>query len=121
MGLSRIGFLITPLLKHVKQKQKGAERLLLPSVEGHQSGKWIVIDSGKVIIHALDEKARAYYNLESLWTTELSTNTHNQVDTGPWFRKQGARGVFVIGAPLPSNRLDTERRDGTWECICSPG
>ncbi|OVA14677.1 Protein Iojap/ribosomal silencing factor RsfS [Macleaya cordata] len=63
----------------VKQKQKGAERLLLPSVEGHQSGKWIVVDSGKVIIHALDEKARAYYNLESLWTTDLSTNSHNQI------------------------------------------
>ena len=26
------------------------------------------LGSGKVIIHALDEKARAYYNLEGLWT-----------------------------------------------------
>ncbi|KAF8378137.1 hypothetical protein HHK36_029474 [Tetracentron sinense] len=55
-----------------KQKQKGAQRLLLPSVQGQEGGKWIVIDSGTVIVHALDEKARAYYNLESLWTTEMS-------------------------------------------------
>ncbi|RDX94684.1 Protein Iojap-related, mitochondrial, partial [Mucuna pruriens] len=51
-----------------KQKQRGAERMMLPSVQGQEGGKWIVIDSGIVIVHALDEKARAYYNLEGLWT-----------------------------------------------------
>ncbi|TKY47742.1 Iojap-related protein [Spatholobus suberectus] len=56
------------LIYKAKQKQKGAERMMLPSVEGQAGGKWIVIDSGKVIVHALDEKARAYYNLEGLWT-----------------------------------------------------
>ncbi|XP_077210254.1 lojap-related protein [Tasmannia lanceolata] len=56
------------LIHQVKQKQNGAKRLLLPSVQGLEGGKWIVIDSGSVIVHALDEKARAYYNLESLWT-----------------------------------------------------
>ncbi|KAI4336615.1 hypothetical protein L6164_015119 [Bauhinia variegata] len=58
------------LIYKAKQKQKGSQRLMLPSVEGQVGGKWIVIDSGKVIIHALDEKARAYYNLESLWNCE---------------------------------------------------
>lgn len=56
------------LIYKAKQKQRGAERMMLPSVEGQAGGKWIVIDSGKVIVHALDEKARAYYNLEGLWT-----------------------------------------------------
>ncbi|KAL6186376.1 hypothetical protein ACLB2K_042496 [Fragaria x ananassa] len=53
-----------------KQKQKGAQRLVLPTVEGQEGGKWIVIDSGKVIVHALDENARAYYNLETLWAAK---------------------------------------------------
>ncbi|XP_073013982.1 protein Iojap-related, mitochondrial [Typha latifolia] len=66
------------LIHKVKQKQKGSERLLLPSVEGHVGGKWIVIDSGTVIVHALDEKARIYYNLESLWTKEMSPKVPNQ-------------------------------------------
>ncbi|QHO15385.1 Protein Iojap-related [Arachis hypogaea] len=57
------------LIYKAKQKQKGADRMMLPSVEGQAGGKWIVIDSGKVIVHALDEKARAYYNLEGLWTS----------------------------------------------------
>ncbi|KAG5240275.1 protein Iojap-related [Salix suchowensis] len=60
------------LIYKAKQKQKGARRMTLPSVEGQEGGKWIVIDSGKVIVHALDEKARAYYNLESLWTSDVS-------------------------------------------------
>uniref|UniRef100_A0A803L132 Uncharacterized protein n=1 Tax=Chenopodium quinoa TaxID=63459 RepID=A0A803L132_CHEQI len=53
-----------------KQKQKEAKRMLLPSVEGEESGNWIVVDSGSVIVHALDEKARAYYDLESRWAKE---------------------------------------------------
>ncbi|XP_040375228.1 protein Iojap-related, mitochondrial isoform X2 [Rosa chinensis] len=60
------------LIYKSKQKQKGAQRLVLPTVEGQEGGKWIVIDSGKVIVHALDENARAYYNLETLWTTKPS-------------------------------------------------
>uniref|UniRef100_A0A5B7BXJ6 Protein Iojap-related, mitochondrial n=1 Tax=Davidia involucrata TaxID=16924 RepID=A0A5B7BXJ6_DAVIN len=66
------------LIYKVKQKQKGATRMLLPSVEGQEGGKWIVIDSGTVIIHALDEKVRAYYNLERLWTTENSDKEQSQ-------------------------------------------
>ncbi|XP_004310047.1 PREDICTED: protein Iojap-related, mitochondrial [Fragaria vesca subsp. vesca] len=58
------------LIYKSKQKQKGAPRLVLPTVEGQEGGKWIVIDSGKVIVHALDENARAYYNLETLWTAK---------------------------------------------------
>ncbi|KAJ1685816.1 hypothetical protein LUZ63_017206 [Rhynchospora breviuscula] len=60
------------LIHKVKQKQRGSDRLILPSVEGSEAGKWIVVDSGTIIVHALDEKARAYYNLESLWTKEAS-------------------------------------------------
>ncbi|KAK9117477.1 hypothetical protein Sjap_016424 [Stephania japonica] len=67
------------LIYKVKQKQRGAEKLWMPSVEGHEGGKWIVIDSGNVIVHALEEKARAYYNLESLWTSEMLTKGPNEV------------------------------------------
>ncbi|KAM7464719.1 hypothetical protein LguiA_032840 [Lonicera macranthoides] len=66
------------LHEQVKQKQKGSKRVLLPSVEGQEGGKWIVIDSGALIIHALDEKVRAYYNLEKLWTTEESNKEQSQ-------------------------------------------
>ncbi|KVH97844.1 Oligomerization domain-containing protein, partial [Cynara cardunculus var. scolymus] len=63
---------------HVKQKQPGAKRMLLPSVEGQEGGNWIVIDSGSLIVHAFDEKARAYYNLEQLWTSKESSKEQSQ-------------------------------------------
>ena len=34
---------------------------------------------GTIIIHALDEKARAYYNLEKRWTGETLSKEHTQV------------------------------------------
>ncbi|KAL8230104.1 hypothetical protein R6Q57_015004 [Mikania cordata] len=74
------------LIYKVKQKQTGAKRMLLPSVEGQEGGNWIVIDSGSLIVHALDEKARAYYNLEQLWTSKESTNEQSQ-DLGQAFVK----------------------------------
>ncbi|PAN16517.1 hypothetical protein PAHAL_3G065900 [Panicum hallii] len=66
------------LLYKIKQKQKGSDRKLMPSVEGQQGGKWVVIDSGSIIIHALEERARAYYDLESIWSKEVSPNTSVQ-------------------------------------------
>ncbi|TVU51806.1 hypothetical protein EJB05_03251 [Eragrostis curvula] len=51
----------------------------MPSVQGQQAGKWVVIDSGSIIIHALEERAREYYNLESIWSKEVSPNTSVQV------------------------------------------
>ncbi|CAN6330908.1 unnamed protein product [Urochloa humidicola] len=66
------------LLYKIKQKQKGSDRILMPSVEGQQAGKWVVIDSGSIIIHALEERAREYYDLESIWSKEVSPNTSVQ-------------------------------------------
>ncbi|XP_057786248.1 protein Iojap-related, mitochondrial-like [Salvia miltiorrhiza] len=79
MTFSVLDQLCWPLANmQVKQKQRGAKRILLPSVVGQEGGKWIVIDSGKLIVHAVDEKARAYYNFEGLWTAKPSNIEDNQ-------------------------------------------
>ncbi|XP_010556167.1 PREDICTED: protein Iojap-related, mitochondrial [Tarenaya hassleriana] len=75
------------LIHKVKQKQKGAKQLVLPSVEGQEGGKWIVIDSGKVVVHALDEKARDYFDLENIWTAEESKEEHPVQELGKAFVK----------------------------------
>ena len=35
--------------------------------EGHNEGRWIVIDYGSVIVHVFHQEERSYYNLERLW------------------------------------------------------
>lgn len=37
-------------------------------VEGWQSGEWIALDYGDVIVHVFDEVSHEYYDLEHLWS-----------------------------------------------------
>lgn len=36
--------------------------------EGYQSGEWIVVDYGEVIIHIFKKQTREFYSLERLWS-----------------------------------------------------
>ena len=36
-------------------------------LQGSQSGKWVLLDFGGVIVHLFDKEAREYYNLERIW------------------------------------------------------
>jgi ribosome-associated protein len=35
--------------------------------EGKNSGDWVIIDAGAIVIHVLTEESREYYSLDSLW------------------------------------------------------
>lgn len=37
------------------------------NVDGYQSKGWLVLDYGNVIVHAMLEETRRYYDLERLW------------------------------------------------------
>ncbi|HOB87270.1 MAG TPA: ribosome silencing factor [Bacillota bacterium] len=48
-----------------KIKEAGYSRL---SLQGYEEGWWVVIDYGSVVIHVFQREARAFYNLERLWS-----------------------------------------------------
>lgn len=48
-----------------KLREAGAE---IVGVEGEESGEWVLVDLGHVIVHVMHPAVREYYNLEELWT-----------------------------------------------------
>ena len=47
-----------------KVREAGVEIL---STEGEDSGEWILVDLGAVVVHIMQPTIRSYYNLEELW------------------------------------------------------
>ena len=40
---------------------------ILPHIEGHRGGTWILQDYGDVVVPLFDTEARAFYDLDRLW------------------------------------------------------
>lgn len=58
--------------RHVKRLgetviQHAKREGLQPGVEGLTESEWVLIDLGGVIVHIMQPKTRAYYQLEKLW------------------------------------------------------
>ncbi len=58
---------VKALADNVQQKLKGLGTQVL-SVEGEQTGEWVLVDLGAIIVHVMQPTIRQYYNLEELWT-----------------------------------------------------
>ncbi len=37
------------------------------SIEGLDTGEWVLVDCGNAVVHILQPQLRAFYNLEELW------------------------------------------------------
>ncbi|MES5046117.1 ribosome silencing factor [Rhizobium nepotum] len=52
------------LLKDMKDERFGSAR-----VEGLETGDWVLIDAGDIIVHVFRPEIRVFYNIEKMWAT----------------------------------------------------
>ncbi|MCD6679636.1 MAG: ribosome silencing factor [Burkholderiaceae bacterium] len=57
------------LAAHVRDKVKQAGAPVV-SVEGVDTGEWVLVDLGDIVVHVMQPAIRQYYNLEELWGTK---------------------------------------------------
>ncbi len=50
-----------------KLKESGIDTI---GVEGEESGEWVLVDLGTIVVHIMQPAVRAHYNLEELWGSE---------------------------------------------------
>jgi ribosome-associated protein len=61
-----------------KLKELGAH---VYGVEGEQSGEWVLVDIGDIVVHVMQPTVRQYYNLEELWTAAKKLPKPRKVKT----------------------------------------
>jgi ribosome-associated protein len=63
---------VNALAQHVRDAMKEAGAPII-GVEGEESGEWVLVDCGDIVVHVMQPAVRLYYNLEELWTPPAPT------------------------------------------------
>ena len=79
---------------HDKVREAGAPVL---SMEGGDTGEWVLVDLGDVVVHIMQPAIRDYYRLEDLWG-EVPVSLEDI--TKPFRKKAVARKPSGSGAPV---------------------
>ena len=64
---------------HDKVREAGADVL---SIEGEDSGEWVLVDLGSIVVHVMQPAIRAHYRLEELWNTAPASRKPAQAAAG---------------------------------------
>jgi ribosome-associated protein len=57
---------VKALARNVSEKAREAGGEVI-SIEGEDTGEWVLVDIGDIVVHVMQPTVRQYYNLEELW------------------------------------------------------
>ena len=60
---------VRSLAQNVQDKVREAGGHVI-STEGEDSGEWVLVDLGDIVVHVMQPAIRSYYNLEELWSAK---------------------------------------------------
>ena len=58
------------LADHIVEALKKSGYTHIP-VEGKDTGEWVLVDAGDIIVHIFKPDIRSYYNLEKMWSVAV--------------------------------------------------
>lgn len=56
------------LARNVQEKVEEAGGQIV-GIEGEDTGEWVLVDTGDIVVHIMQPAIRAHYRLEELWQT----------------------------------------------------
>lgn len=62
---------VASMATHLREKIKASGRKA-PAVEGLERADWVLVDAGDVIAHLFRPEVRSFYNLEKMWSVDLT-------------------------------------------------
>ncbi|MBI5785295.1 MAG: ribosome silencing factor [Rhodocyclales bacterium] len=57
---------VKALARNVREKVEAAGGEVI-GIEGEDTGEWVLVDLGIIVVHVMQPAVRNYYNLEELW------------------------------------------------------
>jgi ribosome-associated protein len=70
---------VKALARNVREKVEEAGGEVI-GVEGEDSGEWVLVDLGSIVVHVMQPAVRSYYNLEELWQVKAKRATSRSDD-----------------------------------------
>jgi nicotinate-nucleotide adenylyltransferase len=61
---------VVAIADHLAERLKQAGHGYIP-IEGKQTGDWVLVDAGDVVVHVFRPEPRAFYGLEKMWALEM--------------------------------------------------
>jgi ribosome-associated protein len=75
---------------HLREKIKASGRKV-PAVEGLERSDWVLVDAGDVVAHLFRPEVRTFYNLEKMWSAELTPSSVDGVPAAKRRRTAAAK------------------------------
>lgn len=72
---------VKALARNVREKVEEAGGEVV-GVEGEESGEWVLVDLGNIVVHVMQPAVRGYYNLEELWQVRPRARATSREDAG---------------------------------------
>ena len=70
------------LANHVRDIMKEQD-VYVGNTEGEETGEWVLLDLGDVIVHVMQPAVRALYNLEELWSAGAAARSKKTAASSP--------------------------------------